>query len=305
VVTLLSSESPIVSPPSHRTTVNSNATSPDGHRSGWPVRRLLIIASIVAIGGAALGWAVTLLPSERTIVSPSSYSVSMDQYPGWRIVSATLDVERQTDGLVEIQSSIYSSGSAASPRQTTLIGSLSIELYGTGIAVIHCPEQDHCSSGPSEDSVILGFSATTSFFTQTAIIRDPSFGFTENNVTAIAQLPYIVMFENHSDPIDFLVLYGIPQANTYDWSEPPLNVSSNFAAWDETVPPNTYAQSIQGVELTGTNNAAQVTDDRNTFISGVLFGIVSAAALAAAQEALHLIFDSRRRDEAAADAAQS
>jgi hypothetical protein len=292
-----------VSPPSNRTTINSNATGPDRHRSGWPVRRLLIIASIVAIGGAALGWAVTLFPSERTIVSPPSYSVTMTQYPGWRIVDATLNVERQADGLVEIQPSITSSGSGATPRQARLIAFLSIELYGTGIAIIHCPEQGQCRNGLSEDSVTLGFSAKTSFFTQTAIIRDPSFGFTENNVGAIAQLPYIAMFENHSDPIDFLIQYGIPRANTYDWSEPPLNVYTNFAAWDETVPPNTYPQSIQGFELTGTNNAAQVTDDRNTFISGVLFGIVSAAALAAAQEALHLIFDSRRRDEAAADAA--
>jgi hypothetical protein len=292
-----------VSPPSNRPTIRSNDASPGGHRSSWPVRRLLIIASIVAIGGAALGWAVTLLPSESAIVSPPSYTVGLTQYSGWSIVGAVLYVKRQANGLVEIQPSINSEGSGASPRQTTFIASLSIELYGTGITIIHCPSQAQCSNDPTKDNAFLNFLATTSFFTQTAIIRDPSFGFTENNVTAVAQLPYIVMFEHHSNSIDFDVLYGIPQANTYDWSEPPLNVYSNSAVWDETVGPSDYAQSIQGVEPTGTNNVAQDTDNRNTFISGVLFGIVSAAALAAAQEALHLIFDTRRRDEAAADAA--
>jgi hypothetical protein len=66
--------------------------------------------------------------------------------------------------------------------------------------------------------------------------------------------------------------------------------------WGETVNPNIgqSAQQLSGeaqpVELTGTNQVAQATDNKDILLSGVLFGIAGAAALGAVVEFLHLIF---------------
>ena len=307
-VTLLPSENTIASPSAHSVIISSHNTGSDSRHRSWPMRRLLVIASIFAIGGAALGWAVTLFPSESTIASPPSYVLFVGQPPGWIITTVSLVVEPQVNGTIEIQSQVSATRdrSKADPRQKDLFFD-QLSLTGTGITIMHCPARGQCGRFSSPDiGTFINFSDAAFNSTATAVIRDPSFGFTENNVMAVAQIPYISVanYGSNNDPIIFYIEYWIPHANTYDWSEPPANLYSNEATWLRTVTPATYALlPTQAVELTGTNHAAQVNNERDTFISGALFGLVGAAALAAAQETLHLVFDKRRRDEAAAEAA--
>lgn len=63
-------------------------------------------------------------------------------------------------------------------------------------------------------------------------VRFPSsFGFTGNNETALAQLPYIYLEPPTGEPFTFYTGYYIPGANTYDWSMPPLDVYPNQVIW--------------------------------------------------------------------------
>jgi hypothetical protein len=75
---------------------------------------------------------------------------------------------------------------------------------------------------------------------------------------------------------------------------PPLKYNPGIT-WEETINPvSVGGQEAQGaaqaIELTGSNRAAQATDNKNILVSGVLFGVAGAAALAAVVSFLQLIF---------------
>jgi hypothetical protein len=139
-------------------------------------------------------------------------------------------------------------------------------------------------------------------------------GFSYNNETALAEMPYVSVTSlpagpepgstgsgsapvyANDIPVSVNFGYDIPGASNYDWSLPPRADSSSEVTWGETVNPNIgqSAQQLSGeaqpVELTGTNQVAQATDNKDILLSGVLFGIAGAAALGAVVEFLHLIF---------------
>jgi hypothetical protein len=124
-------------------------------------------------------------------------------------------------------------------------------------------------------------------------VRFPSsFGFAENDETALAQLPNVSLQPPTGESFTFNTIYDIPGANTYNWSMPPLNVSTNKVSWMETInPANDHGPQVAAAtELTGTDLGAQTSNNQHIFISGALFGIVGAALFAAVQEFLHLIF---------------
>jgi hypothetical protein len=165
-------------------------------------------------------------------------------------------------------------------------------------------------NGPSGRETVISFSASSSGQQiETAVIRDPSFGFTENSESALAEMPYVDLVSLpsatspslptslNSNPFSLSIGYDIPEASAYDWSMPPQSINSNEATWAETINlvsvGGQAAQArgtAQAVDLTGSDEAVQAIHNQDTFVSGVLFGVAGAAALAALLEFLHLIF---------------
>jgi hypothetical protein len=273
-------------------------------------RRLLIIAAILAIGVVAFLWGRKLYPTEQAITSPPSYSISIRGGGTQGAVPGEfLSFKRQPDGTIEIQSTDDTSQTSTSDQSFGFITSLT--LSGPNVKIIQCPEpRSGCDStnSPSGEVTVIQFSiGSSSPPTETAVIQDPSFGFAENNETALAEMPYISLISLpsasgpnkltislNSNPFSLSIGYYIPDAKAYDWSMPPLKYNPEVT-WEETINPiSVGGQEAQGaaqaIELTGSNRAAQSTDNKNILISGVLFGVAGAAALAAVVAFLQLIF---------------
>lgn len=271
-------------------------------------RRLLIIAAILAVGVVAFLWGRKLYPAEQPITSLPSYSINIQEGGATGAIPGEfLSFRRQSDGAIEIQSTADISQTSTSDQPFGFIASLT--LSGPNIKIIQCPEPRHgCDStnSPSGEVTVIQFSAgSSSPPTETAVIQDPSFGFAENSETALAEMPYISLTSRpsspnklatslNSNPFSLSIGYYIPDAKAYDWSMPPLKYNPGIT-WEETINPvSVGGQEAQGaaqaIELTGSNRAAQATDNKNILVSGVLFGVAGAAALAAVVSFLQLIF---------------
>ena len=133
------------------------------------------------------------------------------------------------------------------------------------------------------------------FTTRTAYIHDPNFAFSFNEESAVVQLPYAVQEVGSSTTTTTYLNYNIPDVQSYDWSTPPWEAYQNFGFWNQYLNPS--PQNQVGAEITGINRERQAQNDRDTFISGVLLGIVGAAIIAFMQEALHILGDERRHEK--------
>jgi hypothetical protein len=122
-------------------------------------------------------------------------------------------------------------------------------------------------------------------------VKDRRISATSNGEPAIAELPAVLGGgTSGTSPPEVIATYYIPNANTYDWSPPPVSVDR----YSVTVPEQlSTTYSAEAVEVTGTSHQAQTQDNRNTFIAGILLGVAGAAAIAAVQEGLHMVFDNR------------
>jgi hypothetical protein len=293
----------------------SSSSSGDHHKS-QTVRRLVIIAVLLVIGVVAFEWANGVYPAGPP-TTYSAYQVYIHEggSPGGR-PKETFTFERQPDGTIKINWTITSSFTSTGSSQTLQVTN-QLDLFGRNITLIQCPEYQGCSvinSQADHETVITFSSSSPSPETETAVVRDPSLGFSYNNETALAEMPYVSVTSlpvgpepgstgsgsapvyANDIPVSVNFGYDIPGASNYDWSLPPRADSSSEVTWGETVNPNIgqSAQQLSGeaqpVELTGTNQVAQATDNKDILLSGVLFGIAGAAALGAVVEFLHLIF---------------
>jgi hypothetical protein len=282
---------------------------------------VVVIAATLAIAVGAFIWGRKLFPAEQAITSLSSYSVNIQEggSPG-ALGQEFLSFKRQPGGTIKIQSTAEESFTSAGGNQF-LFFTTSLDLLGPHIRVIQCPRQVYCSTsdGPSGPETVIKYSGNSSSSSQqieTAVIRDPSFGFTENSETAVAEIPYINLISlpsvsgNNtnqptsltSNPFSLSFSYNIPNANVYDWSLPPLAINSNEVAWEETVNLISLRGQLaelrgaaQASELTGSDHTVQANHNQDTFFAGVVLGIAGAAALAALLEFLHLIFRVEQR----------
>jgi len=128
------------------------------------------------------------------------------------------------------------------------------------------------------------------------VVSHVHFGFSSNGESAIADLPTVEGAGPASAAEILVITYRVQDATSYDWSIPPFVAVAGRVGWSE--PLTVSSRSIlsgeaQPSEVTGINHAAEAQDNQDTFISGILLGIAGAAAIAAAQEGLHLLFDDR------------
>jgi hypothetical protein len=306
------------------TNVRKPAASPTPEKSSSDARqknqtkpRLAIVAAILVIGAVAFVWARNILPKEPPVNSYATYQVTIKEggSPGGRPVES-FNFERQSNGTIKINwtySPGFTSTGSGSGDQILDVDT-SLALVGPDIKVLQCPDPRGCRptiNNQSANETVLDFASSSLFKqTETAIVRDPSLGFTYNNESALAEMPYVsvVSFPTASStgkgqrssivandiPVSLNFGYDIPHG--YDWSLPPISAGSGAVTWEETVDPNIgqpaqqLAGQAQAVELTGSNPVAQANDNQAIFVSGVLFGVAGAAALSAVIEFLHLIF---------------
>jgi hypothetical protein len=277
-----------------------------GDRQRWPIRRLSIIAAILAIGGVALCIAVAILPPTEPLASLPTYGILIYAHH-YYVSEETLTFDHRRD------ETVIESHGLASPvqRQPKLKhpapAYIDLEFLGPGTTVVHCPlGPTYCLSQTAH----LGLQTEVNFSlgefgTESAVIHGGPLCFDDNGQDAVVELPYVEEWDGETAPFSLQITYDVPRANEYDWSVPPAVINSHAATWLDTVAPQPdepLGLADEANEITGSNHAAQATATDQTFTSGVLFGVVGAAALAAAQEALHLIFDQRRREEAETDA---
>lgn len=251
------------------------------HDTNRTARRVVLIAATLAIGFAAFLWGRAVFPTVPAITSIPSYSVSIQEggSPG-ALGEEFLNFERQSDGTIKIQSTPKIGFTTTSGNQF-LSFSTSLNLLGTHIVVVQCPVGVSCSTmnSPGGRETVLKFrGGSTSQQTQTAVIRDPSFGFAENSEAAVAEMPYVDLvslpslqgektdqpLSLNNNPFSLSFGYNIPDASAYDWSMPPLRISSNEATWAETVnlitvggPLAELRGAAQATELTGSDDTVQ------------------------------------------------
>ncbi len=266
------------------------------------VRRLAVIAVILAIGGAAFGVAFTMLPDVQAITNPPAYNITTSIVTDSIFMGESFTFSQQADGTIIIQAQVFTtstgSSSTGSSSAAPLVAGNQLSLFGTDLKVIQCPAPDNCVPAPNGTEMDITFPPLSpGDEPMPAVIQDPSFGFAENDETAEAILPYVYLNKPFTIvPFKLMVSYNIPDAGNYAWSMPPESLYPE-TRWEETInPPNTVTQAAStaeaapATELIGTDNAAQNTDTQDIFISGALFGLVAAALLTAGQEVSHLIF---------------
>jgi hypothetical protein len=267
---------------------------------GRVLRRLMILLGLALAGIAAVAWAIALFPKHSQLVNPTSFEVDIHSQTPLDTVYLVVSRAGQSTMYqltVYVTTGIYP---GAGGHQNE--GDLSI--YVPGDFPVSCsPGAQLCSYQPGYVSSVVGYTTMTEPITiggggenrpYTMTINDPRFGFASNNESAVAELPTIEGTGLAKTMFD--VGYNIPSPHEYDWSIPPQVYSTaDLAYWPEGPPANVSNSEavVQSVEVTGTNQQAQAQDNRDTFISGLLFGVAGGAAIAAVQEGLHMIFDNR------------
>ena len=274
-----------------------NAAASEVPKTPARVLRRLIILSVLILVGVITGiWAVQLFPHRPPISYPQPFQIIMNINGPLSLSYVNLSITPNAQSVkVAVQSTSYG------PLVTGIEneGSLIIEI--PGVVLVSCSYDPQCSkvsnyAGPTETQVtvpltlgpyrIKGLLAGEEY---DLTIKDPRLGFASNGESALAQLPAITSGQRTSSTV-LNVAYVASGAYVYDWSIPPyIDSPQGYVAWFQPL----SNSIIQPTEITGTNHQAVAQDNRDTFISGILLGVAGAAAIAAAQEGLHVLLDNR------------
>jgi hypothetical protein len=275
----------------------------DGVASKWrktlgPVLRRFRIPLVLLLVGVATGfWAYALLPKRTTIMNPTPLGLFITKNFSFSNIDVTISPSgaQSTNVAVSVSEPMPGGGTAigrgsltwAIPRQFAVSGS---------------SNNMNCSGGAEGGTEVGMTFVATSYGGVTPdqeafTIKDPQISATSNGESAIVELPNVTGLneanvESSASPAQLTVTYYVPNANTYDWSTPPLTPSGagNYVSFPQQL---SATFSAQASEITGTDHQAQTHDELYTFIAGILLGVAGSAGIAALTEGLHIRYDSR------------
>lgn len=265
------------------------------------IRRLIILLGLLLIGLVTGIWAIALFPSRPQVVTSASFLMGLDNEANLNEIFLIITPEGQSTEDIELSASASVGSSALPPSRT---GGLVTLFFPEKVVIKKCPTSAICQNEPAKSLAEIGMRATlhknsTGGYTTgdySFVVSNAHFGFSSNGEFATAALPTVLgQGPATADQILF-VSYRAHDAAAYNWSVPPFALTAGRVGWSEplTVSPSSALTAVaQPSEITGINYAAEARDNRDTFISGILLGVAGAAAIAAAQEGLHLLFDDR------------
>ena len=257
-------------------------------------RRLVIVLMLVFIGLATGFWAVALFPSRPSVKNPTTFVVLISTKVPLQYVFLVVDQGTQSANItVEPEAA----NSVSLPNEPQKVGFVEFSVYGSKNS-ISCPSGVTCSFQVTQGEgvafasvpIVIGGSNNTGK-DYNITVKYPHLGYAANGESAIDDFPAAHILPPSSSVMVLSVTFYEHNANIYDWSLPPIAALSEGIRWDEPLSNSLYA--AQPMEITGTNLQAQAQDVHNTFIAGILLGVAGAAAIAAAEEGLHMIFDNR------------
>ena len=266
--------------------VTVDAAASDVPRTRRRLSRRLMILLLLALASLVAGaWAIALFPARPPVVDPTGFNIVVGN-GALNEINLTISLGPHSAKLT-----FDVTGETSSNKQ---LGVLVIYIFGK--FPISCSGA-YCSSKPQGPEGAETYYATLVTYGKqyTVTIGDPRLGLSSNGESAIAELPGVES-DNSVGSRLLYVHYHIPNADAYDWSVPPLlGALAGSVLWTETL--NSSFAPAQPTEITGTNHQAQVQDDHDTFISGILLGVAGSAVIAVVQEGLHMIFDERDDSE--------
>ncbi len=260
---------------------------------GRTLRRLMILLGL-ALAALVTGiWAVVLFPTPAVLTSSAPLTFTLDEGSGSSNIWLTISPSGSQSVKVAVQVIPLGLPGKVKAGQVALGFDLpdgrSAVSCGPGVVCSPFPElAENTFISMTFETEINGFTSPNQ---ETFTVKDRRISATSNGESAIAELPAVLGGgSSGTSPPEVIVRYYIPNANTYDWSPPPVSVDR----YSVTVPEQlSTTYSAEAVEVTGTSHQAQTQDNRNTFIAGILLGVAGAAAIAAVQEGLHMVFDNR------------
>jgi hypothetical protein len=262
------------------------------------IRRLIILLGLLLIGLAAGIWAIALFPSRPQVVASASFLMDLDNEVNVNQIFLRITPEGQSAEDIELSATAAS----YSPSRA---GSFITVAFPEKLTVKKCPPSAICRSRTAKPALsLIGMRVTlhknpTGGYTTgyyNFVVSNAHFGFSSNGESAIAALPTVLGQGPATADETLFVTYQVQDAAAYDWSVPPFSLTAGEVGWSEplTVSSSSALTAVaQPSEITGINYAAEARDNRDTFISGILLGVAGAAAIAAAQEGMHLLFDDR------------
>jgi hypothetical protein len=256
-------------------------------------RRLIILLGLLFIGLATGIWAIALFPSRPQVVTPASFIMALRNEANINNIYLTITPEGQSAEGIELHAS-------AAPSSPSSTGGLITVAFPEKVVVEKCPAGALCQADPAKSLTLIGIPATLGESGNTKyynfVVGHAHFGFSGNGESAIADLPTVLGQGPAAADETLFITYKVQDAATYDWSVPPFDEVAGRVGWSEPLTVSSssaLSAEAQPSEITGINHAAEAQDTRDTFISGILLGIAGGAAIAAAQEGLHLLFDDR------------
>jgi hypothetical protein len=273
----------------------ADANSADVHQRAAPrlVRRLIILLGLLFIGLATGIWAIALFPSRPQVVAPASFIMALGNEANINDIFVTITPEGQSAEGIELRAS------AASPSPSPTGGLITL-AFPEKVVIKKCPVGALCRTEAAKPLSLIGIPATPGKNNATKnynfIISNAHFGFSSNGESAVADLPTVLGQGPAPADESLFISYRVQDAATYDWSVPPFVETAGRVGWSEPLTVSStsaLSAEAQPSEITGINHTAEAQDNRDTFISGILLGIAGGAAIAAAQEGLHLLFDDR------------
>jgi hypothetical protein len=273
------------------------ARPPDVQQQAAPrlARRLIILLGLLLIGLATGIWAIALFPSRPQVVTPASFIVLLGNGKNVNDFFVTIAPEGQSAEDVKLSAST----DASPPPLSGDEGFISL-VFPEKVVVKKHPVGAIFRSNAAKSVFIIGMpiafdekGVTKSY---NFVVSHVHFGFSSNGESAVADLPTVQGAGPASTAEILAISYRVQDSPAYDWSTPPFVVAPDSVGWSEPLTVSsrsTLSGEAQPSEITGINHAAEAQDTRDTFISGILLGIAGAAAIAAAQEGLHLVFDDR------------
>lgn len=251
----------------------------------WKRFRVSIILVLIALG--LLVVTLDLYPSTQELPTPvyasltvaSLRPIGLIQYSVYQVSPATAKI----DVMVELPA-----GAAVPPANVPV--ARFVVFPPIGISFTTCPHpacesESHSISSWNVPLVFRGISGPNGV-TGTAfadfLVRGHSFGETYNRVNAAAAIPEVT-YSGSGTPT-FETQYQMPDASSYDWSGFPVQfANATFATWTQQVSGGLLA----GRDAVGTDYVNQSRDSFDTFLAGVILGLVGGALLSAIQEAFH------------------
>jgi hypothetical protein len=250
------------------------------------LRKILTPLILSILGLVLLAVAAVLYPRSTEISAPAYPQVVV--FTKFGITSINYRIAQVSPATAEIF--ITADRPLPGPRASTQPANVTVNLP-PGITFRNCT----CDLGVFGSYAIgpLTFNhlgdASVAFF-----VKASSFGVTFNGVNAYAAIPEI-SYSGPGQP-EFYIQYGIPSADSYDWSAfPTAFITNSLVIWKETlssVSPSglvTATDGTPGRVAVGINHGGESSDDNKTFLAGILAGLAGAAILSAIQEALHAL----------------